>query len=87
MTASGKKTLCHDTTEANALLMQPDATSNADAVISNAIVSNDSTYFGLVENPDKAHTGYIHASPVANTFGHDSGALYGCVGSRCVKQQ
>ena len=66
--------------------LQSDAVPRQDAVISNVIVSNDCTYFGLVENPDTAHTHYFETTPVANAIAHGSAAVGTSVGSRCAKK-
>jgi hypothetical protein len=59
------------------------AISHQNAIISNVVVSNDHTVFGLYENPDNAHTCYIQNSPVANAIAHGSGALTQSTGTHC----
>lgn len=67
--------------------LQPNALPPGEATISNVVVSNDCTWFGLFENPDTAHTSYFETNPVVNAIAHGSGAVQTSVGGRCAKQQ
>jgi hypothetical protein len=66
--------------------LQPDALPPDEATISNVVVSNDCTWFGLFENPDTAHTGYFETNPVVNAIAHGSASVHTSVGGRCAKQ-
>jgi hypothetical protein len=52
-----------------------DSVPREDAIISNVVVSNDTTYLWLFENPATAHENYILTTSVANAIARGSGAL------------
>jgi len=66
-------------TDPNDLLsyrLPPEAFSPQNVGVSNVIVSNDDTYFGLIERPDTAHCGYAWNPFVLGTIVHGyDGAL------------
>jgi hypothetical protein len=53
-------------------------------VVSNVVISNDTTYFGFIENPINAHTGYIGKTDVVHTIARGSAALEKERGARCA---
>ena len=62
-------------TEQDQPCVRADAVPREDAIISNVVVSNDTTYLWLFENPATAHENYILTTSVANAIAHGSAAL------------
>jgi hypothetical protein len=74
-----------DPSDVFSYVLPKEAVPREDAIISNVIISNDCTYFGVVENPANAHTKYIQNNPVANAIAHGSGTLANAKGVFCAK--
>jgi hypothetical protein len=53
-------------------------------VVSNVVISNATTYVGLIENPDPAHTGYIDQAKVVHAIARGSAELAKETGAHCA---